>query len=271
MTSGPLGTRMEGFWYNELRDDLLIVHLDEDILQLATNLGRFDRSIGILEEAADLPESRAVLLLAGKRCFSPERCDAFWEEIADLNKDTNRGESSAKPSAELWTVREENAFRRFICTVRNLPRPVLIAFEGDVAFPFLGLALACDVRIASRETVFHNRFLELGLPAAGGISYFLPLYVGFHKASEILMQTSELDSQSAFSLGLVDEIVPPENFEDEAIAVGRDWAGRPVEVIAAMKRQLNVHLSDLDKHFDVEIQEIQKAIRRLDESGPKPV
>jgi len=149
----------------------------------------------------------------------------------------------------MWAAREENGFLRFIRMVRGIPKPVLIGLRGDVAFPFLALALAFDVRVVSGDTVFHNRRQELGMPPAGGLSCLLPLHVGFHKATQILTQTSKIDSRWAFSLGLVDQIVLPDDFEGEAISVGHEWARRPIEVIAAAKRGLNVHLLDPDVHF----------------------
>ena len=61
-----------------------------------------------------------------------------------------------------------------------------VAFEGDVAPPFFGAALAADYRFGTDEMVFQPSHLKLGYPPSGGIGFFLPRFVSHAKARDLL-------------------------------------------------------------------------------------
>jgi 2-(1,2-epoxy-1,2-dihydrophenyl)acetyl-CoA isomerase len=164
-------------------------------------------------------------------------------------------------------AREENGFLKLISRIRGVPKPVVIALQGDVAFPFLGMALACDGRIAADDLVLHNRCMEVGAPPAGGLSGLLPRFVGFGKASDILLRTRTIDAPTALALGLVDKVVPADRFEDAALEAAGEWEALHPETVAAVKRLLNIHLKDEAAFVDAEVKELERATARMASAG----
>jgi len=255
----------ERYWSIEQAGPLAIVRLGGDFLDLAVDLPMFGDWLDAFERAGTSPDSRALLLLASRDCFSLERCDRFWREIAEQAADGKRRRGT---STELTVAREEYGAMRMVRLVRRIPKPVVAAAQGEIEFPFMGLALACDSRIISDDTVFHNRCHELGMPPAIGLGCMLPHYVGLGRATDLLMRPSEIDGTRALELGIVDEVLPAEDFEEAAIDAARLWTRLSPGVAAATKRLLNVHLADLDEHFRVEMREVETAAARFAAGTP---
>jgi len=163
----------------------------------------------------------------------------------------------------MWLSREEYMFCFVMRKTMSMPKPVVMAVGGNVVFSFLGVALGCDYRIVSTETVFHNLCHRLGIPPGFGLLYQLPLYIGVGTARRILLREERIDAQRALDLGLVDEVVPPDRLGARARAVARGLGELPGEMLRGIKRMLLQHLPSLDKHFERECEEILAAIQRL--------
>jgi hypothetical protein len=254
---------MDGFWSLEMDGDVAIILLGDDIIELATDLARLQAWLELLGAAGKLSDCRAILLLPNEVCLSPARCEDFWQKLlSDLK--TARGRETQKRS---WITREENFFHRQARAVRLISKPVLVGLRGDVALPFLGMALACDCRIAAEDTVFHNRCRQVHRPALGGLSCLLPHYVGFGKTAEIMLMRDQVDCSEAFSLGLINEMVPVGQFERQAVEIAHRWAELPTQLVETVKRQINIHLRDLDEHFEAEMKEAERIMQQFHAGG----
>ena len=73
----------------------------------------------------------------------------------------------------------------------------------------LDLALACDIRVASKDAVFAHPGVYLGIITGWGGTQRLPRLVGKARALEILLTARRLTSQEALQLGLVTQIHDP--------------------------------------------------------------
>lgn len=92
----------------------------------------------------------------------------------------------------------------------SLKQPLIAAVHGYVLGSGVEIALLCDIRIASEETVFGLPEVSLGMiPAAGG-TQTLPRAIGKGKALQILLAGDRIDAQEAFRMGLVNMVVSRE-------------------------------------------------------------
>ena len=71
--------------------------------------------------------------------------------------------------------------------VRKVGKPTIAAVNGPAVGAGLGLALACDLRIASSTARFGAPFVAMGLVPDYGVTYFLPRVVGTATAMDILL------------------------------------------------------------------------------------
>jgi enoyl-CoA hydratase len=98
----------------------------------------------------------------------------------------------------------------------NLKQPLIAAVHGYVLGSGVEIALLCDIRIASEETVFGLPEVSLGMiPAAGG-TQTLPRAIGKCKALQILLAGDRIDAQEALRVGLVNMVVSREELYPSA-------------------------------------------------------
>jgi enoyl-CoA hydratase len=102
----------------------------------------------------------------------------------------------------------------------DFPRPTLAAIEGYALGGGLELALACDIRVASRSARVGLPEVTLGIyPAAGG-TWRLPRLVGLGRAKELVFTGRILDAEEAHALGLFERLTE----EGRALETARSLA-----------------------------------------------
>lgn len=139
------------------------------------------------------------------------------------------------------------AFTRLTCDVvanmRACPQPIVAALNGTVAGAGSALTVASDVRIAVPEAKIAFLFVKAGLSAADmGACHLLPRIVGLGRATEMLMLGDFTTAEEAHRIGLYNRVVPKDRLMDEARAVAKALAERPVTGIAVSKATLNAQL-----------------------------
>lgn len=93
--------------------------------------------------------------------------------------------------------------------VEDFPRPTIAAIDGFALGGGLELALACDLRVASRASKIGLPEVTLGIyPAAGG-TWRLPRIVGLGRAKELVFTGRIVDAEEAYSFGLFEQLVEP--------------------------------------------------------------
>src|SRR4051795_6802305 len=137
------------------------------------------------------PGCRAILLTGMGRGF----CAGV--DIAGADE-RQRGRSNAD------AIVMQERFAGMVLAVARTPVPVVAAINGPVAGAGLAVALATDIRIASRSARFIIGAPSIGLSAGEcGISYFLPRLVGLGRAAEIMITNRHVGADEAAAIGLV--------------------------------------------------------------------
>lgn len=147
------------------------------------------------------PQVRTVVITgAGTKAFSAG---------ADLKE--RAGMTKLQVKEFLYTIR--NTFTE----LENLPMPVIAAVNGIALGGGTELALACDMRIASENAGMGLTEVTLGvIPGAGGTQRLTRL-VGKGKAKELIFTGRRVKAEEALALGLVNQVVLPENLIDTAL------------------------------------------------------
>ncbi|KOX06482.1 hypothetical protein ADK65_01755 [Streptomyces sp. NRRL B-1140] len=140
-----------------------------------------------------------------------------------------------------------------IRNIRALPCPVVAAVNGQAAGAGMSLALACDLRIASRRAALHIAYGALGASTDGGMSWFLPRLVGHGRAVELLLEQPILRAPRAAELGLVTEVVPPEELREHALRRLQTLSRVAPHTARSAKRLLDIALhTPLEEHLVAE-------------------
>jgi len=155
-------------------------------------------------------------------------------------------EMAALPDGEI-----DDYFRaiiRYLQKIYSCKKPVIAAVGGIALGGGFNIAMVCDIIIASESAIFGHPELKFGLNPL-----LDPLWrvVGMAKAKEITMLGEPIAAKEALRIGLVNKVVPPDKFMDEAIKMARELSKRSTKAIEAVKRISDI-VPRLDKNSALE-------------------
>ena len=125
--------------------------------------------------------------------------------------------------------------------LRRMDTPVVCALNGPAAGYGMDLALGCDLVIASDTASFTPPVKRGVIPESGG-TWLLPRLIGWQKACEVTLLARKLDSSEMLRLGLVNVVVPHEDFEKTVAEWVAELASQPPLAVAAAKRTMRLGL-----------------------------
>ncbi|HKP42032.1 enoyl-CoA hydratase [Mycobacterium sp.] len=166
-----------------------------------------------LDDAEADPDVRAVVVTGTGRAF------CAGADMGDLTTITNASVDAAGETDVSKLVGARHPHH--LMTMR---KPVIAAINGACAGMGLTMALVCDVRFAAEGAKFTTSFARRGLIAEYGISWILPRVVGYGTALDLLLSGRVFYADEAAALGLVKEVVPPEELLPRATAYAEDIA-----------------------------------------------
>ncbi|MEM8767962.1 MAG: enoyl-CoA hydratase/isomerase family protein [Pseudomonadota bacterium] len=122
--------------------------------------------------------------------------------------------------------------------------PIVGAIQGAAIGGGLGLALVPDFRIATADARFGANFVKLGIHQGFGISVTLPRLIGDQQAARMLLTGRRVSGEEALTLGLVDELVAPEQLRDRALARAAEIAENAPLAVASVRATLRAGLAE---------------------------
>ena len=188
-----------------------------------------------LEHAGSDRSIRVVIITGAGRAFSAGGDVTFMAELM-----------KRRDSEEF--ARILGAGRRVILAIREMTKPVIASVNGPASGAGCNLALACDLRIASSSATFSESFAKVGLHPDWGGSYFLPRLVTPNKACEMFFLGDTIDAAEAQRLGIVNQVVSPEELETATMQLAERLRAAPPIVLAAAKHAVYIsQAADLDE------------------------
>lgn len=180
-----------------------------EIVAAAAELGRRD-------------DVAAVILFGGHEIFS---AGDDMPELRTLNG------AEAETAAR---VRQEA-----IDAVAAIPKPTVAAITGYALGAGLTLALAADWRVSGDNVKFGVPEIQAGLIPGDGAIARLTQAAGPSRAKELVFSGRFFDAEEALALGLIDEMVAPDDVYDAAAAWARRFLDGPSDALAAAKAAIN--------------------------------
>ncbi|WP_233839220.1 enoyl-CoA hydratase-related protein [Paraburkholderia sp. ZP32-5] len=132
-----------------------------------------------------------------------------------------------KSDAPVWS---------FFSALMELDKPVVAAVDGAAIGIGTTMLLHCDLAFATPRSVFALPFTSLGITPEGASTVLLPLLAGRQRATELLMLGKKIDAARAELLGLLNDVVPPEELLDVAGSHANALAQLPEAVVRRTKR-----------------------------------
>lgn len=199
--------------------------LDRPDKQNAMSVEMGEQIADAVERINKSAEVRVVLVQAEGRAFS-------------AGGDFDVIEANAARSAE-ENRRGMMSFYKSYLSVLALRMPSIAVLHGAAIGAGLCLAMACDLRLAARESKLGANFVRVGLHPGMGASVLLPRLVGAARAAELLLSGRIITGEEAERIGLVTSAVP----RDELAALVEQTAESLVSAapipVAQLKATLN--------------------------------
>jgi len=155
-------------------------------------------------------ECRVVVLTGAGRGF----CSGL--DLTAPNPPEAGGGTEFPRSGMRWQERIADLTAR----IHRLRQPVIAAVNGPAYGGGLGIALACDIRIASESARFCTQFIKLGIGGCDiGVSYTLPRIIGAGPAFDLILTARVVDADEALRLGIVSRLSQESSVLDDALAI----------------------------------------------------
>lgn len=239
---------MSEYVLTEQKNNLLVITLNRPKVN-AFNLEMIKALQDALKQARRDAQVRCVLLTGSGKVFS-------------AGQDVTEVKEAEDTSFRYHLMRTYNPL---ILQIRQLEKPVLAALNGAVSGAAMGIALACDLRIAADTARFVVGFLGIGLGPDSAVSLLLPATIGLGRATEYAFTNAPINAEEALALGLVNRVVPAKELIQKSFELASSFAQGPVGSFGLTKRAFNkAVLSNLEQVLDYEAH-IQDIAGRSDE------
>ena len=210
--------------HTELREGVLRLTLNDPPTRNAINPEMAGEFFAALERFADDPGQRVLLLTGAPPAFcSGANVRGFRSGIEQREQAAAGGETPARP----WGGMEARYARRLpaessqapemVLRLQEQQKPTIAAVNGPAVGAGMGLALACDIRIAGEAAQFSEAFARMGLIPADGSCWNLPRLIGLSNTLLLQYTGDRIDAAEALRLGLVSKVVPDADLPDTAM------------------------------------------------------
>lgn len=220
-------------------DRVAIITLNRPDKRNAISYELIDDLLAGLQQAAQSPAHILILTGAGKAFCS-------GMDLENLKQLTGRTHEQ--------NTQDSETMARLFRTLYDFPKPTIAAVNGAAIAGGTGLATLCDFTLAVPEAKFGYTEVRIGfVPAI--VSSFLIANIGEKRARDLLLTGRIFDAHEAHTLGLVNEIVAPEQLMERAQQLARQLLENSPASLRATKSLLSSYTRErLD-------QQVQQAVK----------
>lgn len=138
-------------------------------------------------------------------------------------------------------------------TIEKSTKPIIAAVNGFALGGGCELAMACHLRIASKNAKFGQPEVNLGLiPGYGGTQRLVQL-IGKSKALEYLLTGDMISAEKALNLNLINDITDLENLLEYCKSLLSKILAKSPEAISKIISTVNAYYTDEQHGFETEI------------------
>jgi enoyl-CoA hydratase len=187
--------------------------------------------------------------------FNSEQLNAMLAAVQELSLDrgtravvlTGEGRRAFASGADIKEMSEKSVsealtFARLghevATTIATAPQPWIAAVNGFALGGGCEVAVACDMRIASENSVFGQPEVGLGVTPGWGGTQRLPRLIGAGLASEMIFTGRRLNAEEALRVGLISAVYSQDDLLPKAFELAETIAANAPVAVAAAKRAI---------------------------------
>ncbi len=221
----------------ERRGRVGIITINRPDKRNALNIKTREEGAALLDQLRD-DESVGVVVITG----AGDKAFIAGADIAEFAGRTAMMQRDVMTARSLFTA------------IDTFPKPIIAMINGYCLGGGCELALACDIRIASETASFGQPEINLGIIPGGGGTQRLTRLVGEGKAMELILTGDLIDARTAFSIGLVNHVVPAAELETKTMEMANRIAEKsPIALSLAKESVKLASRSNLDEGLRREV------------------
>lgn len=193
------------------------------------------------QRATDDPEVKVIVLSGNGKHF------CAGHDIGTPGRDVDKSfdrraviwwDHVDKEGADSRFARESEVYLGMCRRWREIPKPVIAMVHGACIAGGLMLAWSCDFIIAAEDAFFADPVVKMGIP---GVEYFAhPWVLNPRAAKELLFTGDRFSAQRALELGMVNQVVPPDELETAVLGIAERISAMPKFGLALTKKAVNM-------------------------------
>ena len=236
-----------GYVETERAGGVLTLTLKDPATRNAINPEMAREFLDALEGFEDDPGQRVLVLTGAAPAFcSGANVRGFRSGIEEREQAATGETAAARPwggmearYARRWAPESSRA-PEMVLRLQEQQKPTIAAVNGPAVGAGMGLALACDIRIAGESAQFSEAFSRMGLIPADGSCWNLPRLIGLSNTLLLQYTGDRVDAAEALRLGLVSKVTADEELPAVAGELARrlaQGASRSQALIKYLVRQ----------------------------------
>ncbi len=198
---------------NDVRNALTGTELTDDIVKTANWLNR-------------TPQVSALIITGAGKAFSAggnikdmrDRKGTFGGDVHQVQQNYREG------------------IQRIPLALHELEIPTIAAVNGHAIGAGFDLACMCDIRLAAKGALMGETFVNLGIIPGDGGAWFLQRLIGYQRAAELTFSGRLIDADEAKELGIIMQVVDPEQLMTTATDMANSFAEKPPQALRYTKR-----------------------------------
>lgn len=202
----------------------LILTLSNPEFRNALGPEMYAAGVEALSVAESSPDVRSVVITGANGIFS-----------AGGNLQRLQNNRQLPPEHQAQSI---EGLHNWIEAIRTFPKPVIAAVEGPAAGAGFSLALACDMVVAARNSVFVMAYSSIALSPDGGGSWSLSRVMPRQLATELLMCGERIGAERLQQLGVVNRLADAGQALPQALMLCEQINARAPNALSSIKELL---------------------------------
>lgn len=209
----------------DLSDGVAVVTMNRPTAMNSLDIATKDALLDVLRKVANDPVVRCVVLRGSGKAFCVGQ--DLKEHITLLKDDFER----------VWETVNQH-YNPIVQLIATMNKPVIAAVNGVAAGAGAAFAFAADVRVMADGAGVNLAFSAIALSCDSGSSWSLPRLIGIAKAKDLLFFPRTVKSAECLELGLVNQVVPPNELDTVVMDLARRLAAGPTLSYGAMRQAI---------------------------------
>ena len=168
--------------------------------------------------------------------FTGEGRDVFIKhyEVGEL---ANTAEKNLETKKNKQEPKELHPFHTMLLRLRDLKAIVVAGINGNTAGGGCEFSLGCDLRIMSKgDFLIGLPETSVGILPGGGGTQRLSRLIGISRALDLILHAKLLTPEEAHNLGIINKLIPADNFKHELTSYCEDLATRAPIALQQVKK-----------------------------------